>query len=97
MPGRQPIDKLFAACKVGQGGSQASCSRGMQSMVGGLARRGAHRPGRSCPHASLAPGRYYVIGFVPYQGHSLLWHLPVDVKAGANPMSLEPQNGSISH
>ena len=46
---------------------------------------------------ALPAGRYYVVGFVTYKGHSLLWHLPVDVKAGANEVMLEPRNGSISH
>ena len=46
---------------------------------------------------TLPAGRYYVVGFVPYKGHSLMWHLPVDVKAGPNVVTLEPQNGSISH
>jgi hypothetical protein len=95
--GAQAIDKLFAACKVGQDGSQASCSRGMQSMIAGSLGVARADPDGHARTPAIAPGRYYVIGFVPYQGHSLLWHLPVDVKAGANPMSLEPQNGSISH
>lgn len=95
--GAPPIEKLFAACKVGQGGSQASCSRGMQAMIAGSLGVARTDPDGHARTPALAPGRYYVVGFVPYQGHSLLWHLPVDVKAGANTMSLEPQNGSISH
>ena len=46
---------------------------------------------------ALPAGRYCVVGFVPYRGHSLMWHLPVDVRAGANTLALEPQNGRISH
>jgi hypothetical protein len=64
--GAQPIDRLFAACKVGQGGSRASCSRGMQSMIAGslgVARTDPDGHGRT---PALAPGRYYVVGFVPY-------------------------------
>jgi hypothetical protein len=95
--GAQPIDKLFAACKVGQGGSQSSCSRGMQAMIAGSLGVARTDPDGHARTPALPPGRYYVVGFVPYQGHSLLWHLPVDVKAGANAMSLEPRNGSISH
>jgi hypothetical protein len=95
--GGQPIDKLFAACKVGHGGTAEECKRGMQAMLGGTL--GVARTD-SAGHArtgALAPGRYYVVGFVPYQGHSLMWHLPVDMKAGANSVTLGPQNGSISH
>ena len=46
---------------------------------------------------AVAPGGYYVVGFVPCKGHSLMWHMPVDMKARANSVTLEPQNGSISH
>jgi hypothetical protein len=92
-----PVEKLFAACNIGNGGNQASCNRGMNAMVAGalgIAQTDAQGHART---PALPPGRYYVVGFVPYKGHSLLWHLPVDVKSGANALSLEPQNGSISH
>jgi hypothetical protein len=54
-------------------------------------------PGGHAQTGALPSGRYYLVGFVPYKGHSLMWHLPVDLKAGANALTLEPQNGSISH
>jgi hypothetical protein len=45
---------------------------------------------------AVAPGHYYVVAFTAYKGHSLLWHLPVDLKAGANSVTLSPDNGSLS-
>lgn len=96
-PGVQPIEKLFAACKVGQGGNQAACSRGFQAMIAGALGVARTDPEGHAQTGALPAGRYYVVGFVPYKGHSLMWHLPVDVKAGPNVVTLEPQNGSISH
>lgn len=96
-PGGQPIEKLFAACQIGHGGTAEGCKRGMQAMLTGalgVARTDTAGHART---GALAPGRYYVVGFVPYQGHSLMWHMPVDLKTGANSLSLGPQNGSISH
>lgn len=96
-PGSRPIEKLFAACKVNQGGSQEACNRGILAMVtGALSLHRTDSEGQVQTEA-LPVGRYYLVGFVPYKGHSLMWHLPVDVKAGANTVALGPQNGSISH
>lgn len=97
-PGVQPIEKLFAACKVsGQGGNQEACKRGIRAMIGGALGVARTDPEGHARTGALPAGRYYVVGFVPYKGHSLMWHLPVDVKAGANALTLEPRNGSISH
>jgi hypothetical protein len=92
-----PIEKLFAACKIGQGGVQEVCNRGMTAMtLGALGVITTDASGHGQTGA-LAPGRYYLVGFAPYQGHSLLWHIPVDLKPGANAFTLTPQNGSLSH
>jgi hypothetical protein len=95
--GGQPIEKLFAACKIGHGGTMEGCNRGMQAMLTGalgVARTDAAGHART---GAVTPGRYYLVGFVPYQGHSLMWHMPVDMRPGVNSLTLEPQNGSISH
>ncbi len=96
-PGTLPIEKLFAACKVNQGGDQAECARGLQAMIAGALGVATTDPNGEAETPALPAGRYYLVGFTPYKGHSLLWHLPVDVKAGANTVSLSSQNGSISH
>jgi hypothetical protein len=96
-PGGQPVDRLFAVCKSpAQGGDQAQCTRALQAMTGaaiGFTSTDAAGQAQSPP---LPPGRYYLVGFTPYQGHALLWHLPVDLRPGANPVTLGPQNGSLS-
>lgn len=96
-PGTPPIEKLFAACKVNQGGSQAECTRGMQAMIASALGAASTDSDGEAQTGALAVGRYYLVGFTPYKGHSLMWHLPVDVKAGSNSISLSSQNGSISH
>jgi hypothetical protein len=96
-PGAAPIDKLFVACNIKQGGDQAECSRGLQAMIAGAAGVASTDPNGEAQTGALPVGRYYLVGFTPYKGHSLVWHLPVDVKVGANAVTLSSQNGSISH
>jgi hypothetical protein len=96
-PGGQPIDKLFAACNIGHGGTQQRCNEGMQALTAGAVGETATDMNGHAATGALQPGRYYVVGFTPYKGHSLIWHLPVDLKPGANAVSLTPQNGSLSH
>jgi hypothetical protein len=96
-PGGQPIDKLFDACRLNQGGTQERCNQGMQALTTGAVGAAALDMDGHAETGALAPGRYYVVGFTPYQGHSLVWHLAVDLKPGANAVSLTPQNGSLSH
>ena len=91
-----PVEKLFAACRIAQGGSQEQCNRGMQAMIGGAVGFVDTDAEGQAETAAMSPGRYYLVGFTPYHGHSLLWHLPVDVKAGVNAVSLGPDNGSLS-
>lgn len=94
--GGAPIDKLFAACKIAQGGDQTACNRGMAAMTAGTLGVASTDASGHSQTGALAPGRYYLVGFVPYQGHSLVWHMPVDLTAGANAIALTPQNGSLS-
>lgn len=59
-PGGQAVEKLFAACQVGHGGTMEDCKRGMQAMLTGAL--GVARTD-SAGHArtgAVAPGRYYL-------------------------------------
>ncbi len=96
--GGPPIEKLFAACKSpAQGGVQANCARGMTAMFNGALGAAAIDPNGHAQAPGLPPGHYYLVGFTPYQGQVLIWHLPFDLRPGANSVALTPQNGSISH
>ena len=95
--GGAPIDTLFAACNVGHGGDQGRCSLGVTAMMAGALGVATTDEAGHSQTAALPPGRYYLVGFSPYQGHELVWHLPIDLAAGTNAMTLTPQNGSISH
>jgi hypothetical protein len=96
--GGPPVEKLFAACKSpAQGGVQANCTRGMTAMFDGALGAAAIDPNGHAQTPGLPPGHYYLVGFTPYQGHALLWHLPVDLRPGVNSVALTPQNGSTSH
>jgi hypothetical protein len=95
--GTAPIENLFAACKIGQGGSQERCSLGMAAMTTGALGAATTDASGHAQTAALKPGRYYLVGFTPYQGHALMWHMPVDLHPGSNAVTLTPQNGSVSH
>ena len=91
-----PIEKLFAACKISQGGSQDSCTRALAALTSGAVASVATDMNGQAQAGALVPGRYYVVGFTPYKGHLLIWHMPVDLKPGVNAVTLSPQNGSVS-
>jgi hypothetical protein len=96
--GPQPVEALFLACKSpAQGGNQERCNTGMKAILAGALGYTATDPNGHAQSGAIPPGHYYIVGSTPYQGHSLLWHMPVDLKPGANAVSLTPQNGSISH
>jgi hypothetical protein len=96
-PGVGPIESLFAACKIGHGGTQERCNQGFAAMTAGTLGGAVSDASGHAQTGVLKPGHYYLVGFAPYQGHSLVWHLPVDLHAGSNSVTLTPQNGSLSH
>ena len=92
-----PVENLFAACKIGQGGVQQRCSEGVTALGAGAIGVMTTDPNGQAATGEIAPGRYYIVAFTPYKGHSLIWHLPIDLKPGENRMDLTPQAGSVSH
>jgi hypothetical protein len=96
-PGVGPVESLFAACKIGQGGTQERCTQGFAAMMTGTLTGAVSDASGHAQTGAVKPGHYYLVGFAPYQGHSLVWHLPVDLHAGSNSVTLTPQNGSMSH
>jgi hypothetical protein len=96
-PGGQPIENLFDACRLGKGGTQERCNQGMQALAAGTVGIATIDPNGHAETGALAPGRYYLVGFTPYQGHSLVWHMPIDLKPGTNSVALGPENGTLSH
>ena len=42
----------------------------------------------------MTPGRYYLVGVAPHQGRHLFWHRQIEVKAGANAVTLDQTNAS---
>jgi hypothetical protein len=88
--------QLFAACKYNHGGDINVCSRGLVALRSGIVgqvQTDEHGKGQS---AGVPAGHYFLVGLIVYQGHFLLWHLPVDLKVGGNSVSLTPQDGDIS-
>ena len=93
----QPVERLFAACQIHHGGDQATCNKGLSALkLGTIGMVQTDEHGRAETPA-IAPGHYFLVALIPYKGHAILWHLPVDLKRGGNAVSLTPQNGDISH
>jgi hypothetical protein len=44
---------------------------------------------------ALTPGRYFLVGVAPYQGRHLFWHRGIEIRAGANEVTLDQGNASI--
>jgi len=86
-------DRLAADCK-----EPANCARDWKLMAAhalGAIRTDA--AGRAKTPA-LAHGRYYLVGHASYGMTGwLFWHQPVDLKPGANTVTLDQTNGSVMH
>lgn len=44
----------------------------------------------------LAPGRYFVVGFSQTRGGYVLWNVAVELKVGANVITLDQRNASLA-
>jgi hypothetical protein len=73
----------------------AACTRDFKAMAAGaLGYITADTTGRARTPV-MKPGRYFLVGVAPYQGKHLFWHRPVDVRTGANDLTLDQTSASI--
>lgn len=85
---RSPLNALWTNCAVPMSCSMALRAIGERAVAtattdaDGVARMPA-------PEA----GRYYVVAMAPYQTKAIVWAMPVELKAGAGAVRLDPTNG----
>jgi hypothetical protein len=70
-----------------------TCNRVFYAMTGKAADSVRTDPAGYAQTKPLAPGRYYLVGVVPYQDKALVWAQAVDLKPGANALRLDQLNG----
>lgn len=73
----------------------AACMRDWKAMTSGaLGFITSDRSGHALTPV-MTPGRYYLVGVAPYQRKHLFWHRPIDIRAGANAVTLDQTNASL--
>ncbi len=83
-----PLRAWLQACQA----RAPACRQAMQAMVANPAAKGKTDARGHVELAQLAAGRYYVLSIVAAGNDRLIWDVPVDVKAGANAVSLGRHN-----
>ena len=83
-------ERLVADCR-----SAANCVRDWQAMTAGAVAELHTDVAGHAQTGSIQAGRYYVVGYTPYQGRRLLWDRPVDVQRGANVVTLDQTNADM--
>jgi hypothetical protein len=71
-----------------------NCARDVRAMTGkalGSVRTDAAGHA-STPH--IPSGRYYIVGFAPYNGKPMFWSIPVDARPGSSMVRLSQANGT---
>lgn len=89
--GPNPVDAWLAACRQGQ----KNCKEGMHAMVAsavGTLRVDASGQAKT---PALPSGQYFIVGLAPYQGKTLVWHLPYFMRPGNNTLMLNQTNGTF--
>ena len=72
----------------------AACMRDWKAMTGSALGFITSDAGGRAQTPVMTPGRYYLVGVAPYQGKHLFWHRPVEIRAGANAVTLDQTNAS---
>ncbi|MDB5452479.1 MAG: hypothetical protein JWO33_1057 [Caulobacteraceae bacterium] len=90
-PGRTTFDGWMNACHA----DSKACATGMRAMVASTVKNARTDATGRAQVTPLTPGRYYVVGTAATGDTGMLWHVPVDVKAGANALTLDQRNGTL--
>jgi hypothetical protein len=88
--GTNPYADWLAACRQKRDGCMAGMNAMTSSSVGTIQLDAAGK-GQT---PALPSGQYFVLGFAPYQGRSLIWHRPYFLRPGANNLILDQTDGT---
>ena len=72
----------------------AACMRDWKAMTASALGFITSDPAGNALTPVMTPGRYYLVGVAPYQGRHLFWHRQVEIRAGANAVTLDQTNAS---
>lgn len=80
--------KTYAACKS----SDPNCAKAMSAVIPHMAGYLVTFPGAASSFSNLQPGTYYLTMDVTTGGKKLFWDLKVELKSGANAVTLDASN-----
>lgn len=84
----------FKAVLNACGAHSPDCQKAVAAINAGTATGIKLDPTGKATMQAVAPGTYYVMGSGGLNGHILLWDVKVELKAGTNSISLDPQNAT---
>lgn len=87
-PGSSAVARVAAGC-----GTPQNCNLTFYSMTGNAADTVRTDAGGHAQTKPIAPGRYYLVGVVPYQAKAMVWAQAVNLQPGANVVRLDQSNG----
>jgi hypothetical protein len=73
----------------------AACMRDWKAMTAGALGYITSDAGGHARTPVMTVGRYFLIGVAPYQGRHLFWHRPIEIRGGANAVTLDQTNASM--
>jgi hypothetical protein len=80
--------KLLADC-----GDVAACTKDLQVMTAKALGSVLTDTAGHAQTPKIPAGRYFLVGFAPYDGKVLFWSPSVDLQSGANSVTLDQRNG----
>ena len=73
----------------------AACMRDWKAMTKGALGFITSDAGGRAITPVMTPGRYFLVGVAPYQGRHLFWHRPIEIRSGANAVTLDQSNAGM--
>ena len=99
-----PLDAMVRAGLVAGGGSisaklaadcgdVAACTKDLQVMTGKALGSVLSDAAGHAQTPTIPAGRYFLVGFAPYDGKVLFWNRSIDLQSGSNSVTLDQTNG----
>jgi hypothetical protein len=91
-PGGTALARIAAGCATPQ-----DCNRVFYAMTGNAADSVRTDPAGHAQTKPIPPGRYYLVGVVPYQAKAMVWAQAINLQPGSNGVFLDQTNGAVVH
>jgi hypothetical protein len=89
--GVNPLKAFNTACEK----NAPECRTAVAAIIGDSATAGKTDAGGNATLPPVPPGVYYLFGLGQYEGKPLVWDVKVQVKSGANSITLDQHNGTV--